>query len=91
MLRVQRLQCDDMKFNKGCEWRGMPGNYSDETFPLLKNRLQRESLKTGISYRIVHNKHGLLLTIKLGHDNELFVSCPENITERTLQALSRQA
>jgi hypothetical protein len=39
----------------------------------LKERLAREVLRTHTAYRIIHKKFGVLTTLKMGHDNKIFI------------------
>lgn len=73
MLKIQRLICKDPKNYRYCRWYGSKLRFPDSFYRLLKSRLQAEVMKTGTAYRILHDKEGLLVTIKRGHDNKLFL------------------
>ncbi len=73
MLRVEKLNCLNTKFNKDCEWVNVPISYPDTRYLLLKQRLIYEVKNTKVAYRITHNKFGILCTLKWGHDKQLFI------------------
>lgn len=73
MLRIQQLICKDPKHYKFCHWHSTKLLFPDEHYRLLKSRLQAEVMRTGTAYRILHDEEGLIITIKRGHDNKLFL------------------
>ncbi len=73
MLEVEQLICKNPKFHKDCKWVHAKIRYPDERYLLLKKVIMREVLKTHIAYRITHWKFGVLTTIKMGHDSEVYV------------------
>ncbi|GAG63823.1 unnamed protein product [marine sediment metagenome] len=73
MLDVEMLVCKNPQFHKDCQWKHAGIRYPDERYLPLKQRLTSEVKKTHIAYRITHWKFGVLTTIKLGHDNKIFV------------------
>ncbi len=73
MLFVEKLMCENPQYHKECEWVKVPIRYPDTRYLLLKKRLTTEVLKTKVAYRILHNKFGVLCTLKFGHDGFLYV------------------
>ena len=82
MIRVEQLVCLNQKFHKNCYWKQTTMTYPDANFLILKDRLIREVKKTNIAYRIVHHKFGVLTTVKLGHDNSIFIQDFEDAQRR---------
>lgn len=74
MLLVEMLVCKNPKFHKDCQWASARIQYPDELYLPLKQRLTSEVKKTHTAYRITHWKFGVLTTIKLGHDGEVFIA-----------------
>jgi hypothetical protein len=74
MLSVQKLKCKDKWQHPPCKWVTAHYHYQDTQYLLLKQRLSHEVKKSKIAYRILHHKFGVLCTLKMGHDGELFVS-----------------
>lgn len=73
MLEVERLVCTKPNYHKDCRWVHAKIRYPDTRYLLLKQVIEREVQKTKIAYRIIHEKFGVLATIKMGHDNKLFI------------------
>lgn len=73
MLNVERLDCLNRKYHKDCVWVNAKIRYPDTRYLLLRDRLVQEVKKTKIAYRITHWKFGVLVTIKAGHDNSLYI------------------
>ncbi|MDD4877318.1 MAG: hypothetical protein PHQ86_09405 [Dehalococcoidales bacterium] len=72
MLDVEMLIC--LKpHHKDCYWQHAKIRYPNERYLLLRDRLIREVKKTQTAYRITHWKFGVLVTIKFGHDNSLWI------------------
>jgi len=78
MLNVERLDCENPKYHKGCVWVRANIRYPDTRYLLLKQRLIYEVKRTEIAYRILHHKFGVLTTIKLGHKSGLFIQDNES-------------
>lgn len=74
MLDIETLQCRNEKFHKDCQWVHAKLRYPDGRYLMVKNTLMHEVQKTHIAYRIVHDRFGVLTTIKYGHDGNLFIS-----------------
>jgi hypothetical protein len=70
MLRVERL-ASDSKWHHRNEWRRQAIRYQDDKLPILKERLQERTMRTGTAYRIIDDT-GNAFVIKRGHDNRLF-------------------
>jgi hypothetical protein len=73
MLRIEKLVCKNAKFHKDCVWRRTTLKASDEDYPVLKRKIQHEIRVTKTAYRIVHDRLGIVTTLKWGHDNRAFI------------------
>jgi len=73
MLDVELLDCANKKYHKDCKWVHAKIRYPNTRYLLLRDRLIREVKNTKTAYRITHWKFGVLVTIKAGHDNSLYV------------------
>ena len=82
MLKVERLECENTKFHKNCRWINVAVTYPDANFLMLKDRLIREVRKTNIAYRILHHRFGVLTTIKMGHDDNIYIQENEDAQKR---------
>lgn len=82
MLKIERLECENQQFHKNCEWVNVRVAYPDTQYLLLRDRLIREVKRTNIAYRILHNRFGILATLKLGHDGILWVGEHEDALRR---------
>jgi hypothetical protein len=78
MIEVEMLVCENKQFHKNCEWVHAKLRYPNGQYLLLKDRLIREVKKTKIGYRIIHWKFGVLTTIKMGHDDIIWVGDHED-------------
>lgn len=82
MLKVEKLICTNPKFHKDCYWKQVPLTYPDTRYLLLKDRLIRETKLTNTAYRILHPQFGVLTTVKLGHDNFIYISDNDDSLKR---------
>ncbi len=80
MLDIEMLICDNQKFHKYCRWVHAKLRYPDERYLMVKNTLMSEVKKSHVAYRIVHQRFGVLTTIKYGHDGKLFIQDAESDT-----------
>lgn len=75
MLYVEKLECKNKKFHTGeCIWKRIDSVYNDTSFNYLVIKANKLVQETGTAFRIVHHYLGVLYTIKLGHDKNLFIS-----------------
>ena len=73
MLNVEYLKCKNKKFHKDCQWVHAKLQYPNGQYLLLKDRIIREVKRTRTAYRITHWKFGVLVTVKMGHDGNIWV------------------
>ena len=72
MLKIEKLVCKNPEFHKDCRWKYMGLTYPDAQYIIIKRRLEQRVRASNMAYRISHDKLGLLITLKLGHDGWLF-------------------
>lgn len=82
MLKIERLICANQKFHKDCNWVNVRVSYPDTQYLTLKDEIIRRVKRTNVAYRILHTKFGILATVKLGHDNYIFISEHEDALKR---------
>lgn len=75
MIKIQRLICRKNKnFHRGCKWRSSANAYPDNSYNEIVKKLCHDVKAKGIAARIIDDRNIVLITIKRGHDGNLWRS-----------------
>ena len=72
MLIAEKQVCRDVAHHRDCTWQET-GRYPDKRFNFFVGQAKARVRATGEGRRILNENHAELATVKLGHDDRIWV------------------